>query len=79
VNLVAPQPERQAEFARVVRRAVHRPPTLPAPSFLVRTAMGPTSALLLGGQQVVPAALMATGFEFAHPSLAAAIGALLAL
>jgi hypothetical protein len=78
VNLVAPRPERQADVARLVRRAVHRPPTLPAPSFLLRAVMGPASALVLGGQRVVPAALEASGFTFAHPSLEPALTELLA-
>lgn len=77
VNLVAPQPERQADFARTLRRAVHRPPTVPAPAFLVRAAMGPASALLLGGQRVVPAVLDASGFVFGHPALDGAVAALL--
>jgi len=77
VNLVAPGPERQGDFARVVRRAVHRPSTLPAPSFLLRTALGPAAALVLSGQRVVPAVLEASGFEFAHPTLEGAVVALL--
>jgi uncharacterized protein len=78
VNVVAPQPVRQAALARAICQAVHRPPTLPAPSFLVRAALGEAASLVLSGQQVVPAALAGSDFDFAHRSLGAALDALLA-
>jgi uncharacterized protein len=77
VNLVAPNPVRQAELARAIRRAVHRPPTLPAPSFLVRAALGESASLVLSGQKVVPSVLAASGFCFEHASLDEALHALL--
>ncbi len=77
VNLVAPNPVRQAELAGAIRRAVHRPPTLPAPAFLIRAALGESASLVLSGQQVVPSVLVASGFHFEHPSLGEALDALL--
>ncbi len=76
VNLVAPSPVRQAELARAVRAAVHRPPTLPAPAFLVRAALGEASSVLLTGQRVVPSVLTSSGFAFAQPQLEAALASL---
>lgn len=78
VNLVAPSPVRQSDLARAIRRALHRPPTLPAPAFLVRAALGEASELLLIGQPVVPSVLERTGFVFAHPSIDGAVALLLA-
>ena len=77
VNLVAPSPVRQAELARAVRAAVHRPPTLPAPALLVRAALGEASSLLLTGQCVVPSVLTSSGFAFAQPHLEPALASLL--
>ena len=76
VNLVAPSPVRQAELAREVRAVVHRPPTLPAPAFLVRAALGEASSVLLTGQRAVPSVLTSTGFAFAQPQLEAALATL---
>jgi uncharacterized protein len=78
VNVVAPRAVRQAELARSLRRAVRRPPTLPAPAGVVRLAMGEAAALVLTGQRAVPAALDASGFRFAHPTLDEALHDLLA-
>jgi uncharacterized protein len=77
VNLVAPNPVRQSELARAIRQAVHRPATVPVPSFLVRAALGEAASLVLSGQRVVPSVLVASGFHFTHPSLDGALGALL--
>jgi uncharacterized protein len=78
VNLAAPAPARQADLAAAIRRAVRRPATLPAPAFLVRTALGEASELALCGQQVVPSVLLASGFRYRHPSLDEALAWLLA-
>jgi uncharacterized protein len=78
VNVVAPHTVRQAALAHAIRLAVHRPPTLPAPSFLVRAALGESASLVLSGQQVVPSVLAASEFHFVHGSLDEALGSLLA-
>ena len=78
VNLASPRAVRQRDLAAAVRRAVRRPPALPAPAALVRAALGEASALVLAGQRAVPAVLDATGFGFVHPSLDEALRDLLA-
>jgi uncharacterized protein (TIGR01777 family) len=74
VNGVAPQPVRNADFARALGHALHRPARLPAPAAPLRLALGAfADELLLNGQRVVPAAALASGFGFTHPVLAEAL------
>ncbi len=48
---------------------------MPAPAFALRAVLGREMAdeLLLSSQRVQPAALEASGFAFAHPSLPEAL------
>ncbi len=79
VNLTAPNPVTQSEFAKELGRAVHRPTLLPIPSFGPKLLLGGelVDNLLLAGQRVLPKVLLADGFTFQHPTLAAALGAIL--
>jgi uncharacterized protein len=76
VNLTAPNPVSNAEFARELGRAVHRPTFLPTPLTPLRLVYGRelVDNLLLGGQRVLPAALEASGFAFRFPTLEEALG-----
>jgi hypothetical protein len=74
VNLVAPGAVRQGEFARRLRRVVHRPPAPPVPAVILRAALGEAAGLILLGQHVVPSRLVSTGFRFEFPELDAALG-----
>ena len=74
VNLTAPAPVTNAEFARALGRALHRPSFVPTPAFAVRFALGELAdALILGGQRVVPARAQARGYEFKHATLESAL------
>ncbi len=78
LNVVAPQPVRNAEFTRELARALHRPAILPAPAFALRLAMGEMAeAILLAGQRVLPQKLEKFGYRFLHPDLASALAAVL--
>jgi uncharacterized protein len=72
VNLVAGS-VRNADFARVLGQALHRPALVPVPAFALRLAVGELAESILNGRNVVPAGLRALGFTFAHPELADAI------
>jgi uncharacterized protein (TIGR01777 family) len=76
VNTVAPETVRQAEFARRLGAALGRPAFLPVPAPLLRLLLGELADALLSSQRAVPAALTATGFRFAYPTLAGALDAL---
>ena len=78
VNLAGPEPVPNAEFARDLARAVHRPAVLPVPAVAIRLALGEFGrSSVLAGQRAVPARLQAAGYRFTHPDLAAALGAAL--
>ena len=79
VNLTAPNAVTNAEFTRVLGSVVSRPAILPSPSFGPTLLLGGelADALLFTGQRVVPNALVADGFHFAHPTLDVALRALL--
>ena len=65
VNVVAPEPMRNAEFARELASAMHRPAFFPVPAFALRLAMGEIAdALLLTSQRVLPQKLMNCGYRF---------------
>lgn len=75
-NFVAPGPVRNRELARALGRVLGRPALLPAPAFAVRLALGEFGNVVLRGQRVVPRRLLAEGYEFRHPGLDEALGAL---
>lgn len=78
VNIVAPQPVRNAEFTKVLAKAMHRPAIFPAPAFALRLALGGMAdALLLSSQRVMPQALEKLGYRFLHADLASALKTLL--
>lgn len=76
-NLTAPEPVTNAEFARALGKAVHRPALIPAPAVALRLLLGreKADALLLSGQRVLPRRLQEAGFVFRHPTLAEALQA----
>jgi uncharacterized protein len=79
VNLTAPAPVTNAEFAEALGAALHRPTFLPIPKFGPQLLLGRELAdeLLFTGQKVLPRALLADGYHFDHPTLATALESLL--
>jgi uncharacterized protein (TIGR01777 family) len=76
VNLVGPEPVRNAEFARALGRALHRPAIIPLPKIALRIMLGAFAdegAVL--SERVLPGVLNRTGFTFAHPDLDSALRA----
>jgi uncharacterized protein (TIGR01777 family) len=75
VNAVAPEPVTNAELTRQLAAAVHRPAFFNVPSPVLRVALGSGLAteLLLASQRVLPARLLAAGYEFATPDLKTAL------
>ena len=70
VNVVAPDPLPQREFARALGRALRRPAVIPLPAAVVKALFGQMGEeLLLGGQFVEPAALRRSGFTWSAPRL----------
>jgi uncharacterized protein (TIGR01777 family) len=77
-NGTAPAPVTNAEFAKTLGKALHRPALLRAPAFALKLLFGEMSDLLLTGQRVVPARASAAGFVFRYPALQPALAAILA-
>jgi uncharacterized protein (TIGR01777 family) len=78
VNATAPEPVRNAAFARELGRALHRPAVLRLPAAPLRLVAGDLAEeLLLGGQRVVPEKALKSGFVFRHPGLRGALAAIL--
>jgi len=79
VNLTAPNPVTNREFARALGAALHRPAVLPTPLLPLKVLYGSelVQALLVDGQRVSSAKLVASGYQFAHPELDDALRAIL--
>ena len=77
VNLVAPNPVTNAEFAATLGRVLHRPTFLPTPMLPLKLRYGTelVETLLLVSQRVAPAQLQAAGYPFAFASLEDALRA----
>lgn len=77
INVTAPFPVRMDEFGKMIGATLHKPHWLPAPSPLMKLALGKKSFLVLEGQYVMPEKLLANGFEFDFPVLSLALDNLL--
>jgi len=74
INIVAPNPARNADFTRALAKVLHRPAILPAPAFALRLALGEMAdALLLSSQRVVPEKLTQQHFKFQYADLESAL------
>lgn len=77
INLVT-DAIRNAEFAKTLGAALHRPSWLPVPGFALKAALGEVAEVVLKGRRVVPAKLRELGFAWKYPALAGALAAALA-
>ena len=78
LNLTAPNPVTNADFARALGRALNRPAFIPAPGFALKALLGEMAGpLLLSSQRAVPAKALEGGFRFTYPELDAALADLL--
>jgi len=77
-NGTAPAAVTNAEFARTLGAALHRPTVLPTPAFALRLLFGEMADILLTGQRVVPKRATAEGFKFKYPELPSALSSVLA-
>jgi uncharacterized protein len=78
LNVVAPEPVRNSEFARILARVLHRPAIFPAPAFALRLALGEMAdPLLLSSQRVCPDKLLAAKFAFRFSDLRTALDRIL--
>jgi len=79
LNVVAPAPVRNAEFAAALGRVLHRPAFLPAPALALRAVFGRMAdEALLASTRAVPEKLIETGYTFRAPTLETALRGVLA-
>lgn len=76
-NACAPQPVRNADFAKALGRALHRPAFMPLPAPVLRIGLGELSVLLLGGQRALPVRATEAGYAFRFTDLNVALADLL--
>jgi NAD dependent epimerase/dehydratase family enzyme len=74
-NLCCPQTPTNAEFTEALAGELHRPSFATVPSFALKAGAGQMSPELLGSVNVVPAALMGSGYEFRDRDVAAVVRA----
>lgn len=79
VNLTAPAPVRNREFADTLGDVLRRPSLLPVPAFGPKLLLGSemADALLFDGQRLRPQVLLDDGFRFEHDRIDAALRAVL--
>ncbi|HNB24282.1 MAG TPA: TIGR01777 family oxidoreductase [Candidatus Melainabacteria bacterium] len=74
VNLVAPNPETNADFTKKLAKVIHRPAFFPVPEFGVKTLFGEMGQeLLLASNRVSATKLVNSGFKFDYPELESAL------
>lgn len=77
LDLTTPNPVTAEEFAHTLARVLHRPAFFPVPRFALEALFGEMAdGALLASQRAMPRALLALGFEFAHPRLDGALRAI---
>jgi uncharacterized protein len=69
INLTAPHPVTNREFARALGRALRRPAVLPAPAFALKAIVGEFANYIVTGQRVIPARAQALGYHFRYPEI----------
>jgi len=70
VNVVSPHAVTNQEFTKVLGKVLCRPTLIPIPSFGLRMLFGAMAdELLISGQNVIPAKLQASGYQFQYPDL----------
>jgi hypothetical protein len=73
VNVTAPEPIQNRDFAAILGRLLGRPSIVPAPAFALRALFGELAdETLLAGQRVLPSRLQRLGFRFRHPTVESA-------
>jgi uncharacterized protein (TIGR01777 family) len=76
-NLTSPNPVTNNDFGQTMSQVLNKPHYLRIPGFIMRLALGEVADLVLEGQTVLPAKLLASGFSYKYPTLEEALKDLL--
>ena len=73
VNLVGPEPLRQADVMKALGAVLGRPAVLPAPALALKVILGEFAGDVLSSQRILPSVLTASGFVFDHDTIESAV------
>jgi uncharacterized protein (TIGR01777 family) len=74
VNVLAPQPVTNAQFARSLATILHRPTFVKVPGWMLRLMIGEMAdAVLEGDADLRPTRLFQSGFQFLYPDITTAL------
>lgn len=74
LNVTAPEPVRQKDFAKALGKTLNRPAFLPAPAFALKLALGEFSTELLSSKKVLPRKAERLGYRFRFNDLEDCLG-----
>ncbi len=77
VNMVGPDPARNADFTKALGKALHRPAIAPIPTLALRIVLGEFANEAVASQRVLPGVLNRAGFAYQHRDLDSALQAAL--
>ena len=69
LNVTAPRPVRQKDFAKALGKVLHRPAFVPAPAFALKLVLGGFSTELLSSKKVLPRKAERLGYRFRFSDL----------
>lgn len=72
-NATAPNPVRMTTLCETLGEVMNRPSWLPVPDFALEALLGEGSIVVLKGQQVLPKATQAIGFQYQYPTIKSAL------
>ena len=75
-NGTAPNPVTNAEFAKTLAEALHRPSIIRTPAVFLKLMFGEMADMLLTGQRVLPSRAIDEGFRFEHLTAATSLATL---
>lgn len=73
LNLTAPEPVTNRNFAKTLGQVLGRPAILPTPVFALKLLFGDFAQILGSGQRVLPAEALSKGYQFRFPRLKEAL------
>jgi uncharacterized protein len=73
INVTAPEPVRNADFAKALSKALRRPAFLPVPKLGLKALYGEMSVIVTTGARVLPERLKLLGYSFRQPDLGSAL------
>jgi uncharacterized protein (TIGR01777 family) len=77
-NLCSPRPVNNCTFTRSLAKALDRTAFLSVPALVIKSVLGESAALLLGGQKVFPAKMELAAYRFRYPELGKALKQIIA-